>query len=341
MIAHKIQLLLLIIMNFILCNSFIKRMLSHSIRTYSLTSLCSSKTTPIYVRDVDLSQSLSLPLFSNNENDTNENRNLEDYDEPLLFLEKNMKNNHLQLVYYDKTQKDNEKPFSIDFNQGKQKARSEATHIGGELVVKAMGGLKQAATSENLVWDLTAGIGRDSYILASAGFNVQLFERNKIIAALLDDAIKRLALQNEQVYNRLELYNIDATKFLLQNDSNIDNIDSIDCSIDEASLDCLTTNRPDIVLLDPMYEAGKVGKKSKVKKETQMLHRLLGQQEGMDRINNRRLLDTARALAKLRVVVKRPMNASPLEEATPHNTVKAGKSRFDIYHAATAIKYKL
>ena len=72
-----------------------------------------------------------------------------------------------------------------------------------------------------------------------------------------------------------------------------------------------------------------------------MLHRLLGQQEGMDRINNRRLFDTARALAKLRVVVKRPMNASPLEEATPHNTVKAGKSRFDIYHAATAIKYKL
>lgn len=344
-ISLKVQsLILLFTMKFFMfCDSFMNIGMKKSKRAFSFTTFSSTGSTAIYVRDLDLSHSFNLPIISNN----NDNKHIIDCDSPLLLLERNTENNHLQVVYYDKTQKNIEKPFSIDFNQGKQKIRSEATHIGGELVVKAMGGLKQATTSENLVWDLTAGIGRDSFILASAGFHVQLFERNKIIFALLDDAIQRLALQNEEVYNRIILYNVDATKYLIYNDYNIDcnntakdNINNSTSYIDSASLDSLTTSRPDIILLDPMYESGKVGKKSKVKKETQVLHRLLGQHEGADSNNNKRLLETARALAKSRVVVKRPLNASPLDNAVPHNTIKAGKSRFDIYFAATAIKFK-
>lgn len=36
-----------------------------------------------------------------------------------------------------------------------------------------------------LLWDLTAGLGTDAFILASAGWEVQMFERSPVVAALV------------------------------------------------------------------------------------------------------------------------------------------------------------
>lgn len=36
-----------------------------------------------------------------------------------------------------------------------------------------------------LLWDLTAGLGTDSFMLASAGWRVKMFERSPVVAALV------------------------------------------------------------------------------------------------------------------------------------------------------------
>lgn len=41
------------------------------------------------------------------------------------------------------------------------------------------------------VLDGTAGLGRDAFVLASLGCKVQMVERHPVVAALLDDGLKR------------------------------------------------------------------------------------------------------------------------------------------------------
>ena len=268
-------------------------------------SFINNQITSIFARDLDISSEFNIPILQSN----NDNGN-----DKMLIIERDYSNDRLQLLYIDNTSKDKENPFYIDFLDGDIKYRSSATHLNNELVVKACGGIK-AIKNNNCIWDLTAGLGRDSFILASAGFNVMLFEKNLIIHGLLKDAIRRLeSNENNIVSERLKLY---------------DTINSCDI-LNNINMDL----KPDIIYLDPMYESGDVGKKSKVKKETQILHRILGKEENSidHESNNKQLLDTARNLAKSKIVVKRPYNAKYLAQSKPHNSITAGKTRFDIYY---------
>ena len=42
-----------------------------------------------------------------------------------------------------------------------------------------------------LLWDLTAGLGTDSFVLALAGWRVEMFERSAVVAALVQVRLKR------------------------------------------------------------------------------------------------------------------------------------------------------
>ena len=80
---------------------------------------------------------------------------------------------------------------------------------GTELLIKACGkpssrrpgeqlaGGRESST-EDVVWDLTAGIGRDSTILARDGRfdRIVMFERSPVVAALLEDGLLRLARED-------------------------------------------------------------------------------------------------------------------------------------------------
>ena len=59
----------------------------------------------------------------------------------------------------------------VDFDGGAAHYRS--TKGGGELIAKAVN-----HTAQPIVWDATGGLGRDSFVLASLGLNVQTFEQN-------------------------------------------------------------------------------------------------------------------------------------------------------------------
>lgn len=43
----------------------------------------------------------------------------------------------------------------------------------------------EAAAPLPLLWDLTAGLGTDSFLLAQAGWRVEMFERSPVVAALV------------------------------------------------------------------------------------------------------------------------------------------------------------
>lgn len=77
-----------------------------------------------------------------------------------------------------------------------------------------------------------------------------------------------------------------------------------------------------------MYPRGqhKRDRKSAVKKDMQMFHALVGNDEDADA-----LLAPALQAARKRVVVKRPQHADFLAGSKPNQQVISNKQRFDIY----------
>jgi 16S rRNA (guanine1516-N2)-methyltransferase len=85
---------------------------------------------------------------------------------------------------------------------------------------------------------------------------------------------------------------------------------------------------PAVVYLDPMYPYRE--KSAKVKKEMQLLQRLLGGDP-----DSAELLEAARKVARNRVVVKRPAKAEPLGGLKPSLAIHSPNTRYDIYLTGT------
>jgi len=115
---------------------------------------------------------------------------------------------------------------------------------------------------------------------------VTLVERSPIVAALVKDGIERASLN-------IEFTNIINTGFILHNQDALDYIQAIE-----------DNDKPDVIYLDPMYPEKK--KSASVKKNMQMLQKLLGHDLDTDEV-----LSAALLKADKRVVVKRPKGAPP------------------------------
>ncbi|WP_100657864.1 class I SAM-dependent methyltransferase [Alteromonas flava] len=192
---------------------------------------------------------------------------------------------------------------SVDFLSPALAYRQAKGGGKSELLVKAIG-IKGAADYH--VIDATAGLGTDAFVLASAGCQVTMLERSPVVAALLFDALTRLeqAPANSDWQQRLKLQRGDSVALLSQWPSE--------------------NTVPDAIYLDPMFPHRK--KSALVKKEMQALQKLLGVDPDADA-----LLAPAIALAKKRVVVKRPASAPYLAERKPNLSMSSKKHRFDIY----------
>lgn len=194
-------------------------------------------------------------------------------------------------------------PIRVEFTAGAMGHRLRFGGGRGQPLARAVG-IKQGF--EPAVWDATAGLGRDGFVLASLGCRVTLCERSPVVAALLADGLQRAALHAQTgtwVQQRLTLVHADAIDRLTQ--------------LDE-------TQRPDVVYLDPMYPAGKTH--VLVKKEMHALQQILGP----DR-DSHRLLEVALGCARRRVVVKRPARAGWLTDLKPATCVQSKKTRYDVY----------
>jgi len=171
-----------------------------------------------------------------------------------------------------------------------------------EILAQAVGCKKGKTLS---VVDGTGGLGRDSFILATAGCRVTVFERHPVIAALLADGLTRA---NATPLTR------DISRYIhLINDNFV--------SFRQYHQDL---GHVDVVYLDPMFPARK--KSAKVKKELQTLQMLAEIEDDFTP-----LLHTALSMAVNRVVVKRPRKAPPLTNIVPSHSINAKTIRFDVY----------
>lgn len=152
------------------------------------------------------------------------------------------------------------------------------------------------------VVDATAGYGQDALLLALMGFNVTAIERSPVVAALARDGLQRFAKHTGvNLSGRLQWVTGDSRALLPG-----------------------IVPRPDVIYLDPMFPL-KRRKSSAVKKEMRLLRELVG-----DDTDAPESLDISRAIARNRVVVKRPDDAPPL---APNPTMSlVGKLvRYDVY----------
>lgn len=198
-------------------------------------------------------------------------------------------------------------PVRVDFLEGGAAHRRLFGGGSGQMIAKAVGVQPGVRPT---VLDATAGLGKDAFVLATLGCQVSLIERQPIIAALLEDGLRRAAEDAEVavIVQRMRL--------LAGN--------SIELLGHWAELP------PQVIYLDPMFPHRE--KSALVKKEMRLFRPLVG-----DDLDAPALLAAALALASHRVVVKRPRKAPCIEGAKPSHTLEGKSSRYDIY-AKKALK---
>ena len=207
-------------------------------------------------------------------------------------------------------------PVTASFLEGKVKHRQQYGGGQGQMIAKAIGlksGIRPA------VLDATAGLGRDAFVLASLGCQVQMLESSPWVAELLQAGLDEAAQSEDDpeitaICARMTLHRADAVDWLSRSEDSV----------------------ADVIYLDPMYPHRE--KSALVKKEMRAFHDLLGVAD-----SSADLLAIALEKARYRVVVKRPRKGERIAGREP-NLVMAGKScRYDIYtiSSMTALKDSL
>jgi 16S rRNA (guanine1516-N2)-methyltransferase len=195
--------------------------------------------------------------------------------------------------------------ISVDFVSGAVAHRRKFGGGRGQSIAKAVG-LKQGVTPT--VVDGTAGLGRDAFVLASLGCKVIMVERHPVVAALLEDGLRRAcedAEIGEWMRDLMSLFHGSSISAL-------------------AGAAQASGTEIDVVYLDPMYPHRE--KSALVKKEMRVFQTLVGADLDADG-----LLAPAMALATKRVVVKRPDYAGDLDGVKPSMVIATKKNRFDVY----------
>ena len=133
-----------------------------------------------------------------------------------------------------------------------------------------------------------------------------MVERSPVAAALLDDALARASQHPDtaSMAARMHLVHQDSATYL--------------SSLEPAQW-------PDVVVVDPMFP-DKEKRKAAVKKDMQAFQSVIG-----DDSDSARLLSAAVAVAKYRVVVKRPRLGPPIEGPRPTTVLEGESTRFDLY----------
>lgn len=196
-------------------------------------------------------------------------------------------------------------PIWVDFVGGAVGHRRQFGGGQGQMIAKACGVAKGIRPR---IADVTAGLGRDAFVLASLGCQVDMVERSAVIYQLLLDGMHRGRQHADimPILSRMTVYQDQALNWL-----------AAKALLPEAS-------RPQVVYLDPMFPHR--DKSALVKKEMLVFRDVVGADEDADA-----LLAVALEAAVCRVVVKRPRKAPYLMQRTPSYQLEGKSSRFDIY----------
>ncbi len=194
------------------------------------------------------------------------------------------------------------KAFFLDFAADKLIWRISHSGRHSEAVARAVLGKEH----HPVVFDATAGLGRDAFILQCCGAMVTMFERSPVIWALLFDALQR-ASKDE--------------KFISSLPNGLPKLAPFGSLIDHVEM-----GSADVVYYDPMFPQRQ--KSALVKQEMRILHAVVGGDEDADL-----MLPLLLKRATKRVVVKRPAGSVPLAVnlLRPSGATDGKACRFDIY----------
>jgi len=189
----------------------------------------------------------------------------------------------------------------VDFVRGKNGYRHARNMTIQQPLAKAVG-IKPGFRPT--VFDATAGLGGDSFVLACLGCRVFMCERSNILFTLLKDGLSRAAKEpktSDIIMSRMNLLGKNSIHFLRH-----------------------SSKKFHTLYLDPMYPHR--SKSALNSQEMRVIRELVGEDKDGDE-----LLKQALSVAKKRVVVKRPKGATSLSGDSPSYVVSMKNSRFDIY----------
>lgn len=193
---------------------------------------------------------------------------------------------------------DPKRSFFIDLLGGREMRRILHTGKNSEALLRAVshkGSLKGLRVS-----DASAGLGRDSMLLQSAGAQVSMHERNPVVYALLMDALRRAGQDP-----RLKSLPNGLPRLMEFGDFS---------GADEGC---------DVIYYDPMFPART--KSALVRKDMQFFHAVVGEDADQEVVVGMLCEQDVR-----KVVVKRPRGAGPAW-GVPGYSVHGGLCRFDCY----------
>lgn len=186
--------------------------------------------------------------------------------------------------------------------------RIKQSNLERELLVKAAR-IKSTPQGTRLhVLDATAGFGEDSLLLAAAGFQVELYEYDAVIAALLRDALVRA----EKLPQLAET----VARMTLHEESSIEAMQRL-AALPREEL-------PEVIYLDPMFPERK--KSGMIGKKFQLLQRL---EQPCD--DEAALFDAAKGLKPKKLIVKRPLKGPYLAGEKPDYGYEGKAIRYDCY----------
>jgi 16S rRNA (guanine1516-N2)-methyltransferase len=272
-----------------------------------LVILCPAKK----VQAQFLADQFSIPIVDGSHLAFAKPREIED------FVRSHVKPNHSEpcfvfLLYKQglalaQVAEDNLLSIRADFSSATVNYRRQKGGGKGQMIAKAIG---LNSTSAPHVYDATAGLGGDSFVLASLGCSVTMTERVPEVNALLADGLRvahEWGSEKDQslvaILKRMTLFESDAAEYM----QTLDDVE-----------------KPEVVYLDPMFPQRT--KSAQVKKEMQVFHQLIGTDSDADL-----LLQIAQESAQKRVVVKRPRIAPFLAGQEPNYILEGKSNRFDVY----------
>lgn len=239
-----------------------------------------------------------------------------------------------------KRRKETPKPVFVDFcpPPDSRIGKRGNKQGGSDLLIKAVNPSRSSVDGQSgaIIYDVTAGFGQDSLLLALNGAaHVTMVERDPVVSALLEDGLRRLKLvasDEETSDPQSELARCLCERLTLQIGEGKDVLTRL--------RDNNGKDKPDIIYLDPMFPPRT--KSAAVKKGMQLLHDLLDTQDFAVDSTAERLFDEGELLvaaleaSKGKVVVKRPLKAETLGGSgtglrSPSYSINGSVNRWDIY----------
>jgi 16S rRNA (guanine1516-N2)-methyltransferase len=187
----------------------------------------------------------------------------------------------------------------IDFQSAELQKRKRFFSPKKEPLLKAIGKLGE----KEYILDATAGLGRESFLLASSSYNVKAIEQSPYLYILL-----RLALSD--LYEKLELP-VEKQRLSFHFGDFFQYKD-------------VFAQKPAVVYIDPMFPDSK--KSAKVKKPMQVLQRM-----NLKAFGPEEYLEKALAMGAGKVVFKRPKEAPVLAPERMQEYYENETIRFEVY----------